>query len=61
MIFGAASLCQSTGEALDLLNALYDVGFPLPIRLLTESSEALISGVDTLLEGLRVLEDSSSF
>lgn len=60
-VIGAASLCQSTGEALDLLNALYDVGFPLPIRLLTESSETLISEVDTLLEGLRVLEEEAAF
>lgn len=60
-VIGSASICQNTSEALDLLNALRDMGFPLPIRLLTENSEKLISEVENILEGLKVLEEEVAF
>ncbi|GLJ23966.1 hypothetical protein SUGI_0455590 [Cryptomeria japonica] len=60
-IIGAASMCKSTSETLYLLRTLGDVGFTLPIRLLTENSDKLISEVDILLEEMKVLEDEVGF
>ncbi|XP_024927280.1 pentatricopeptide repeat-containing protein At3g18110, chloroplastic [Ziziphus jujuba] len=57
----AASLSQHTSEAIILLNALRDAGFDLPIRLLTEKSNALISEVGLCLEKLEPLEDNAAF
>ncbi|KAF4384269.1 hypothetical protein F8388_010511 [Cannabis sativa] len=57
----AASLSQSTSEAIILLNALNDTGFDLPIRILTEKSGSLISEVDQCLEMLGSLEDDAAF
>ncbi|GMN59011.1 hypothetical protein TIFTF001_028109 [Ficus carica] len=57
----AASLSQRTSEAFILLNALSDAGFDLPIRILTEKSESLISEVDQCLEKLGPLEDDAAF
>lgn len=60
-IIGAASMCKSTSETLYLLRNLGAVGFTLPMRLLTESSEKLISEVDVLLEEMKILEDEVGF
>ncbi|KAK4572418.1 hypothetical protein RGQ29_030743 [Quercus rubra] len=57
----AASLCKQTSEMLILLNALRDAGFDLPIRLLTERSESLVSEVDHCLEKLEPMEDNAAF
>ncbi|KDP21799.1 hypothetical protein JCGZ_00586 [Jatropha curcas] len=57
----AASLSQHTHEAINLLNALQDSGFDLPIRLLTERSESLVSEVDHCLEMLETVEDNAAF
>ncbi|KAH7526828.1 hypothetical protein JRO89_XSUnG0048200 [Xanthoceras sorbifolium] len=57
----AASLSQSTSEAIILLNALRDTGFDLPIRLLTERSESLVAEVDLCLEKLIPIEDNAAF
>lgn len=57
----AASLSQHTHEAIILLNALQDSGFDLPIRLLKERSESLVSEVDQCLEMLEDMEDNAAF
>uniref|UniRef100_A0A2N9G227 PROP1-like PPR domain-containing protein n=1 Tax=Fagus sylvatica TaxID=28930 RepID=A0A2N9G227_FAGSY len=57
----AASLCKHTSEMLILLNALRDAGFDLPVRLLTERSESLVSAVDRCLEKLEPMEDNAAF
>ncbi|KAL5562785.1 hypothetical protein UlMin_032532 [Ulmus minor] len=57
----AASLSQRTSEAIILLKALSDTGFDLPIRILTEKTESLISEVDQCLEKLGPLEDDTAF
>ncbi|WCJ27925.1 Pentatricopeptide repeat (PPR) superfamily protein [Euphorbia peplus] len=57
----AASLCEYAHEATNLLNALQDSGFALPIRLLTERSESLVSEVDHCLEMLQPMEDNAAF
>ncbi|XP_065852915.1 pentatricopeptide repeat-containing protein At3g18110, chloroplastic isoform X2 [Euphorbia lathyris] len=57
----AASLCEQAHEATNLLNALQDSGFALPIRLLTERSESLVSEVDHCLEMLQPMEDNAAF
>ncbi|KAG6742529.1 hypothetical protein POTOM_053401 [Populus tomentosa] len=57
----AASLSQHTSEAILLLNALRDTGFDLPIRLLTEKPEPLVSALDQCLEMLETLEDNAAF
>ncbi|KAM1232441.1 hypothetical protein ACFX13_042996 [Malus domestica] len=57
----AASLSQQRSEAFILLNALRDVGFDLPIRLVTENPELLVSEVDCCLEKLEPLEDNAAF
>ncbi|KAL6320190.1 hypothetical protein AAG906_004699 [Vitis piasezkii] len=57
----AASLSQHTSEAIVLLKALRDTGFDLPIRLLTEKSDSLVSEVDNCLEKLGPLEDNAAF
>lgn len=55
-----ASLSQNTSEAIILLNALRDVGFDLPIRLMTEKSELLVSEVDSCLQKLKPMEDDAA-
>ncbi|XP_061949903.1 pentatricopeptide repeat-containing protein At3g18110, chloroplastic-like [Populus nigra] len=57
----AASLSRRTSEAIVLLNALRDAGFDLPIRLLTEKPESLVSALDRCLEMLETLEDNAAF
>ncbi|XP_068634872.1 pentatricopeptide repeat-containing protein At3g18110, chloroplastic [Aristolochia californica] len=57
----AASLCPQTNEALLLLNALRDIGFDLPIRLLTEKTNSMVLEVDHLLKQLESFEDNSAF
>lgn len=57
----AASLSEGTNEAIILLNALQDNGLDLPIRLLNEKSESLVSEVDQCLERLEPLEDNAAF
>ncbi|GAV69281.1 PPR domain-containing protein/PPR_1 domain-containing protein/PPR_2 domain-containing protein/PPR_3 domain-containing protein [Cephalotus follicularis] len=57
----AASLSQYMSEALILLNALRDAEFSLPIRLLTEKSESLVSEVDHYLEELDPIVDDAAF
>ncbi|KAJ4831093.1 hypothetical protein Tsubulata_006090, partial [Turnera subulata] len=57
----AASLCRQTSEAITLLTSLQDVGFNLPIRLLMEKSESLISDVNQCLEVLETKEDDAAF
>ncbi|KAF5735418.1 pentatricopeptide repeat-containing protein [Tripterygium wilfordii] len=57
----AASFSQLTNDAITLLNALQDVGFHLPIRILKEKSESLVSEVDHCLEKLQPLEDNAAF
>ncbi|KAH1157041.1 hypothetical protein GYH30_029705 [Glycine max] len=57
----AATLSEGTNEAIVLLNALQDAGFDLPIRLLKEKSESLVSEVDQCLERLEPVEDNAAF
>ncbi|KAJ6289374.1 hypothetical protein OIU76_025234 [Salix suchowensis] len=57
----AASLSQRTSEAIVLLDALRDAGFDLPIRLLKEKPEPLISALDQCLEMLETSEDNAAF
>ncbi|KAK7255360.1 hypothetical protein RIF29_28769 [Crotalaria pallida] len=57
----AASLSEGANEAINILNALQDAGFDLPIRLLREKSETLVSEVDRCLERLEGLEDNAAF
>ncbi|KAK8941881.1 Pentatricopeptide repeat-containing protein [Platanthera guangdongensis] len=57
----AASFCKQTTDAMLLLNTLRDHGFDLPIRLLTENSEALVSEVERLLAELEPEEDKACF
>ncbi|KAL2348775.1 hypothetical protein Fmac_002775 [Flemingia macrophylla] len=57
----AASLSEGANEAIILLNALQGAGFDLPIRLLKEKSESLVSEVDQCLERLEPLEDNAAF
>ncbi|XP_061351098.1 pentatricopeptide repeat-containing protein At3g18110, chloroplastic [Gastrolobium bilobum] len=57
----AASLCEGASEALNLLNALQGAGFDLPIRLLREKSESLVSEVDQCLDRLENVEDNAAF
>ncbi|KAK6936567.1 Pentatricopeptide repeat [Dillenia turbinata] len=57
----AASLSQYSSEARILLDAIKDVGFDLPIRLLTEKSEMLIIELDQYLEKLQPLADNAAF
>ncbi|CAO2838272.1 unnamed protein product [Amaranthus hypochondriacus] len=57
----AASLCQSSKEAMILLKALQDVDFDLPVRLLTENWESLITILDDWLEKLQPLDDNAAF
>ncbi|KAL3567538.1 hypothetical protein D5086_030189 [Populus alba] len=52
---------KHTSEAILLLNALRDTGFDLPIRLLTEKPESLVSALDQCLEMLETLEDNAAF
>ncbi|KAA0059944.1 pentatricopeptide repeat-containing protein [Cucumis melo var. makuwa] len=56
----AASLSESSSEAIIILNALQDTGFDLPIRLLTQKSGTLILEVDQFLEKLGALEDDDA-
>ncbi|GFP94297.1 pentatricopeptide repeat-containing protein at3g18110 chloroplastic [Phtheirospermum japonicum] len=57
----AASLCHSMSEATMLLNAIADVGFDIPIRLLTENSLSLLSEIDGYLKELEPVEDNAAF
>ncbi|XP_017407985.1 pentatricopeptide repeat-containing protein At3g18110, chloroplastic [Vigna angularis] len=57
----AASLSEGADEAIVLLNALQGSGFDLPIRLLKERSESLVSEVDQCLERLEPVEDNAAF
>ncbi|GMH28176.1 hypothetical protein Nepgr_030019 [Nepenthes gracilis] len=57
----AASLCQSSSEAVILLKVLEDSGFDIPLRLLTGDSKSLVLEVDHLLERLQPLEDDAAF
>lgn len=57
----AASFCQQTNDAILLLNTLRDHGFDLPIRLLIENSEALVTEVEKLLGELEPGEDNACF
>ncbi|KNA08900.1 hypothetical protein SOVF_158580 [Spinacia oleracea] len=57
----AASLCQSSEEAMVLLTALQDTGFDLPVRLLTENWESSVKILDHWLERLEPLEDNAAF
>ncbi|XVF30413.1 hypothetical protein REPUB_Repub16aG0055100 [Reevesia pubescens] len=57
----AASLSQHTSEVIILLNALRDVRFDLPIRLMTEKSELLFSELESCLEKLEPVEDNAAF
>ncbi|RDX91607.1 Pentatricopeptide repeat-containing protein, chloroplastic, partial [Mucuna pruriens] len=57
----AASLSEGANEAIILLNALQGAGLDLPIRLLREKSESLVSEVDQCLERLEPLEDNAAF
>ncbi|KAJ4792736.1 Pentatricopeptide repeat-containing protein [Rhynchospora pubera] len=57
----AASFCEKREEAFLLLGALRDRGFDLPIRLLTDKSDSLVSEVLSLLEELGPLEDNAAF
>ncbi|KAE8673725.1 Pentatricopeptide repeat-containing protein [Hibiscus syriacus] len=57
----AASLSQHTSEAIILLNAVKDVGFDLPIRLLTEKSKLQFSELESCLEKLEPVEDNAAF
>ncbi|XP_021281736.1 pentatricopeptide repeat-containing protein At3g18110, chloroplastic [Herrania umbratica] len=57
----AASLSKHTSEAIILLNALGDAGFDLPIRLMTEKSELLLSEVESCLEKLEPIGDDAAF
>ncbi|KAM7263340.1 hypothetical protein ACFE04_001023 [Oxalis oulophora] len=57
----AASLSSSMSEAVILLDALRNVGFDLPIRLLTERSQSLISEIDLCFQKLEPLKDNAAF
>ncbi|KAK9120335.1 hypothetical protein Syun_017952 [Stephania yunnanensis] len=57
----AASISQSTDEAMILLNSLRDTGFDVPIRLLTEKTETLVDKMDNLLSELGPLDDDAAF
>ncbi|XP_019443430.1 PREDICTED: pentatricopeptide repeat-containing protein At3g18110, chloroplastic [Lupinus angustifolius] len=57
----AASLSEGSNEAINILNALQAAGFDLPIRLLREKSESLVSELDKCLEKLEVLKDNAAF
>uniref|UniRef100_A0A803M177 Uncharacterized protein n=1 Tax=Chenopodium quinoa TaxID=63459 RepID=A0A803M177_CHEQI len=57
----AASLCQSSKEAMALLMALQDTGFDLPVRLLTENWESSVTILDHWIERLEPLEDNAAF
>lgn len=57
----AASLSDEVNDAINLLNALQGVGFDLPIRLLREKSESLVSEVDQCLGKLEHVEDNAAF
>ncbi|XP_021774802.1 pentatricopeptide repeat-containing protein At3g18110, chloroplastic-like isoform X1 [Chenopodium quinoa] len=57
----AASLCQSSEEAMALLLALQDTGFDLPVRLLTENWESSVTILDHWIERLEPLEDNAAF
>ncbi|KAK9144092.1 hypothetical protein Sjap_003995 [Stephania japonica] len=57
----AASISQSTDEAMILLNSLRDTGFDIPIRLLTEKTETLVDKMDNLLSELGPLDDDAAF
>ncbi|KAI5440161.1 pentatricopeptide repeat-containing protein At3g18110, chloroplastic [Lathyrus oleraceus] len=57
----AASLSEEANDAINLLNALQGVGFDLPIRLLREKSESLVSEVDQCLDRLEHVEDNAAF
>lgn len=57
----AASLCQSSKEAMILLTALQDNGFDLPVRLLTGNRESVVTILDHVLERLEPLEDNAAF
>ncbi|CAI9774230.1 unnamed protein product [Fraxinus pennsylvanica] len=56
-----ASLCHSTSEATTLLTAIRDAGFDIPLRLLTENSELLLSEIDCYLKKLEPIEDNAAF
>ncbi|CAA6667097.1 unnamed protein product [Spirodela intermedia] len=55
----AASLCCETNQGIMLLRALHDVGFDLPIRILTEKAETLVLKLDSFLDQLGSQEDAS--
>ncbi|ONK61154.1 uncharacterized protein A4U43_C08F26790 [Asparagus officinalis] len=57
----AASFCQETEDAISLLNCLHDIGFDLPLRLLTEKPESLFTELDNLLDKLSPEEDNAAF
>ncbi|PKA54051.1 Pentatricopeptide repeat-containing protein [Apostasia shenzhenica] len=57
----AASYCHQTTDALLLLNTLSDNGFNLPIRLLTDNTEALVVDVEKLLGELGPEKDNACF
>ncbi|XP_050235974.1 pentatricopeptide repeat-containing protein At3g18110, chloroplastic [Mercurialis annua] len=57
----AASFSEQTHEAILLLKALQDSGFDLPLRLLMERSDSLVSEVDHCLETLETMEDNAAF
>lgn len=57
----AASLSEGVNDAINLLNALQDVGFDLPIRLLREKSESLVSELDQYLKRIEHVEDNAAF
>ncbi|MCO5557627.1 hypothetical protein L7F22_011194 [Adiantum nelumboides] len=54
-VVAAASHCKESCTAVKLLSALGDVGFSLPLRLLTEKNKGLIEEFD---QTLRALENS---
>ncbi|CAN0891005.1 Pentatricopeptide repeat-containing protein At3g18110, chloroplastic [Linum grandiflorum] len=55
-----ASLAQHSNEAINLLSALGDAGFDLPMRLLTKSSDSLVVEVDDCLEMLGTMADNAA-
>ncbi|KAL2540337.1 Pentatricopeptide repeat-containing protein [Abeliophyllum distichum] len=56
-----ASLCHYTSEATTLLTAIRDAGFDIPLRLLTENSESLLTEIDCYLKKLEPIEDNAAF
>ncbi|CAA2968079.1 pentatricopeptide repeat-containing At3g18110, chloroplastic [Olea europaea subsp. europaea] len=56
-----ASLRHSTSEAITLLTAIRDAGFDIPLRLLTEKSESLLSEIDCYIKKLEPVEDNAAF